>query len=109
MGTIHLIRVVWRKSIHKFHKKGFCGIVGRSFLEAWMKKCGVCGGVFADEECPYGQAEELPWAEDYRMMGQGKLEHGEHQQNVARWVLHTRGEHAESVLEWAKNKMEALK
>ena len=109
---------MWARSKSKSHQNGlffpsmllYATIFVITSLEAGMKKCGVCGGVYADEECPYGTAEELPWAEDYRMMGQGRLEHGEHQRNVARWVLHTPGEHAESVLDWAKNKMEeALK
>jgi hypothetical protein len=70
-----------------------------------MKKCGVCEGVFEGAECPFGKGEELPWAEDYALMGKGKMEHPEHQRNVARWVLHGPDEHAESVLLWAKKTM----
>ena len=71
-----------------------------------MKKCGVCGGVFEGIECPFGEGDELPWAEDYALMGKGKMEHREHQHNVARWVLHGPDEHADSVLSWAKKMMQ---
>jgi hypothetical protein len=70
-----------------------------------MKKCGVCGGIFDGVECPFKKGDELPWAEDYERMGKGKMEHSEHQRNVARWVLHGADEHAESVLIWAKRLM----
>ena len=73
-----------------------------------MKKCRVCGGVFEAEECPYGKAEELPWVEDYALMGKGKLEHAEHQRNIARWVLHGQGEHADNIVLWAKKMMQEL-
>ncbi|MBS0604467.1 MAG: hypothetical protein JSS60_05445 [Verrucomicrobia bacterium] len=71
-----------------------------------MKKCGVCSGHFEGLECPFGRGEELPLAEDYALMGQGKMGHGEHQRNVARWVLHGEAEHAESVVAWAKKTMQ---
>jgi hypothetical protein len=70
-----------------------------------MKKCGVCGGAFQGEKCPFGNGEELPWAEDYVLMGKGEMEHSEHQRNVARWVLHGATEHTESILAWAKRMM----
>jgi len=71
-----------------------------------MKKCGVCGGVFEGMQCPFGEGEELPWAEDYALMGKGKLDHQQHQKNVARWILHGVEEHSESVVGWAKQTMQ---
>jgi hypothetical protein len=70
-----------------------------------VKKCGICGGFFEGEGCPFGVGE-LPWVEDYALMGKGKRVLAEHQMNVARWVLHGGDEHAENVLAWAKKKME---
>ncbi len=74
-----------------------------------MKKCVVCGGEFEGIECPFGRGEELPLAEDYMLMAKGKLEHAEHQRNVARWVLHGDGEHADNIVIWAKNLMREKK
>ena len=70
-----------------------------------MGRCDVCGGAFVGE-CPFGKGKELPWAEDYAQMGLGKMDHAEHQLNVARWVLHGQGEHSESVVLWAKQKIQ---
>jgi hypothetical protein len=70
-----------------------------------MKRCSVCWGIFEGEVCPFGKGEELPWAEDYALMGKGKMEIREHQRNVARWVLHAPSEHADSILDWAKKMM----
>ncbi len=74
-----------------------------------MKKCDVCWGIFHGEECPFGKTGELPWAEDYSLMRKGKLNVGEQQRNVARWVLHGSSEHSESILHWAKNLMQEQK
>ena len=70
-----------------------------------MKKCTVCRGTYMEEKCPFGEGNGLPWAEDYVKMGQGKLEHAEHQMNDARWVLHSSEEHGNSILEWAEKMM----
>lgn len=74
-----------------------------------MKKCGVCYGEFEGTECPFEGSKELPLAEDYLLMARGKLESTEHQRHVARWVLHGDGEHAETIVSWAKQLMEGKK
>lgn len=69
-----------------------------------MKKCGVCKGVYEEEECPF--EKELGLVEGYAMVRQGKVENAEIQKRVARWVLHSAEEHTETLVEWAEKMVE---